>query len=126
MAAVAELVLGGATQVYIRAAQAGWRILREEEKRVLPRTLLRNIVRMKMNNKGVNLMDYTIRTVRIEEVSDCLPLPLLVVRLLLLLAATDVLCSIRKGKGHTLNLRRDILYKGGGTVIKTCHYFQFG
>ena len=27
MAAVAELVLGGATQVYIRAAQAGWRIL---------------------------------------------------------------------------------------------------
>ena len=77
MAAVAELVLGGATQVYIRAAQAGWRILREEEKRIIPGTLLRRMVRMKMTNEGVNLMDYPIKTFRIEEDCDCLPFPLI-------------------------------------------------
>ena len=77
MAAVAELVQGGATQVYIRAAQAGWRILREEEKRMIPRTLLRKMVRMKMNNEGVNLMDYPIRTEQNNKDSDCLPLPLI-------------------------------------------------
>ena len=77
MAAVAELVLGGATQVYIRAAQAGWRILREEEKRKIPRTLLRKMVRMKMNNEGVNLMDYLIKTVRLDKDCEYLPLPLI-------------------------------------------------
>jgi hypothetical protein len=77
MAAVAELVLGGATQVYIRAAQAGWRILREEEKRKIPRTLLSKMVRMKMNNEGVNLKDCPMKTVRIDEDSDCLPLSLI-------------------------------------------------
>ena len=77
MAAVAELVLGGATQVYIRAAQAGWRVLNEEEKRTIPRTLLRKMVRMKMNNEGVNLMDYLIKTVRLDEDCDCLPVPLI-------------------------------------------------
>ena len=77
MAAVAELVQGGATQVYIRAAQAGWRILREEEKREIPRTLLRKMVRMKMNSEGVNLMDYQIKTTKIHDGSDCLPLPLI-------------------------------------------------
>ena len=77
MAAVAELLLGGATQVYIRAAQVGGRILKEEEKRIIPRTLLRKMVRMKMNNEGVNLMDYLIKTVRLDKDCDCLPLPLI-------------------------------------------------
>ena len=77
MAAVAELVLGGATQVYIRAAQAGWRVLNEEEKRMIPRALLRKMIRMKMNNKGVNLLDYLIKTVRLDKDCDCLPLPLI-------------------------------------------------
>ena len=77
MAAVAELVLGGDTQVYIRAAQAGWRILREEEKRQIPRKLLRKMVRMKLNNEGVNLKVCPMKTVRIDEDSDCLPLPLI-------------------------------------------------
>ena len=31
MAAVAELVVGGATQVYIRAAGMGWKIQKDEE-----------------------------------------------------------------------------------------------
>ena len=77
MAAVAELVQGGATQVYIRAAQAGWRILREEEKRKIPRTLLRKMVRMKMNNERVNLKDYPMKTMGMYEDSDCFPLPLI-------------------------------------------------
>ena len=77
MAAVAELVLGGATQVYIMAAQAGWRILREEEKRNIPRTLLRKMVRMKINNEEVNLKDYPIKIVRIDVELNCLPLPLI-------------------------------------------------
>ena len=44
MAAVTQLVGGGATQVYITAAAAGWRILREEEKREIPRNLLKKMV----------------------------------------------------------------------------------
>ena len=77
MAAVAELVQGGATQVYIRAAQAGWRILREEEKREIPKTLLRKMVRMKMNNEGVNLKDYPMKTMRMYEDSERFPLLLI-------------------------------------------------
>ena len=77
MAAVAELLLGGATQVYIRAAHEGWRLLRVEEKRDIPRKLLKKMVRMKLNNEGVNLKVYPIRTVRIDDELDCLPLPLI-------------------------------------------------
>ena len=73
MAAVAELVLGGATQVYIRAAQVGWRILREEEKREIPRVLLRKMIRMKMINEGVNLTNCAGEKVKNYE--DCPPSP---------------------------------------------------
>ena len=76
MAAVAELVGGGATQVYIMAATMGWRILREEEKRKIPRNLLRKMIRMKINNDRVNLNDYSMNKVRTISEQDLLPLPL--------------------------------------------------
>ena len=76
MAAVAELVGGGATQVYIMAATMGWRILREEEKRKIPRNLLRKMIRMKINNDRVNLSEYSMNKVRTISEQDLLPLPL--------------------------------------------------
>ena len=69
----------GATQVYIRAAAAGWRILREEEIREIPRNLLRKMVRMKMNNEGVNLSDYPLNST--SNKSDLENLPLLLIQL---------------------------------------------
>ena len=77
MAAVTQLVGGGATQVYIRAAAAGWRILREEEKREIPRNLLRKMVRMQLNNEGVNLSVYPKNSVNNNPDLDNLPLPLI-------------------------------------------------
>jgi hypothetical protein len=60
----------------IRAAQAGCRIGGEEEKREIPRTLLMKMVRMKVNNEGVNLKKYPV-TIKMDEDLDCLPLPLI-------------------------------------------------
>ena len=77
MMAVAELVGGGATQVYIRAASLGWKILKEEEKRKIPRNLLRKIIRMKMNNDRVILRDHSINKVRTYSYHDWLPLSLI-------------------------------------------------
>ena len=76
MAAVGELVGGGATQVYIMAATMGWRILREEEKRKIPRNLLRKMIRMKISNDRVNLNEYSMNKVRTISEQDLLPLPL--------------------------------------------------
>jgi len=77
MAAVAELVGGGATQVYIMAATMDWRILREEEKRKIPRNLLRKMIRMKLNNDRVNLSEYSLNKLRTISEHDLLPLPLI-------------------------------------------------
>ena len=44
---------------------------------MIPRILLRKMVRMKTNSEGVNLKDYPIKTVRIDEELECLPLPLI-------------------------------------------------
>ena len=76
MAGVSELVGGGATQVYIMAATMGWRILREEEKRKIPRNLLRKMIRMKINNERVNLSEYPLDTRRNYSDQDFIPLPL--------------------------------------------------
>ena len=59
----------------IRATQARWRVLREEEKREIPRVLLRKMIRMKMINEGVNLTNCAGKKVKNYE--DCLPLPLI-------------------------------------------------
>ena len=56
--AVSDLVMGGATQVYIRAASLHWRILQDADKRIIPKNLLRKMVRMKVKTEGVKLADY--------------------------------------------------------------------
>ena len=66
LAAVDELVVGGATQVYIRAAGCGWRVQEEEagkNSQEIPRNLLMKMVRMKIKTEGVKLVDYPFQTV---------------------------------------------------------------
>jgi hypothetical protein len=70
MAAVAELAVGGATQVYIRAAGMGWKILKEEEKREIPRNLLRKMLKMKMRSEGVQLKEFPLQNVRMCAAKD--------------------------------------------------------
>ena len=57
--AVTDLVIGGATQVYIRAASLHWKILQPQEKREIPKNLLRKMLKMKIKSDGVNLADYS-------------------------------------------------------------------
>ena len=57
--AVTDLVIGGATQVYIRAASLHWQVLKNEEKRDLPKNLLRKMLKMKIQSDGVSLADYS-------------------------------------------------------------------
>jgi len=70
LAAVAELLEGGGTQVYILAAQMNWRILKQEEKRKLPKSLLTEMIRMMIMREKLNLSCFRIS-------KDCLPLPLI-------------------------------------------------
>merc|ERR1712130_268466 len=56
--AVADLVLGGATQVYIRAASLHWKILDEKEMRIIPVNLLRKMIKMKIKTEGIKLVEY--------------------------------------------------------------------
>ena len=55
---MSDLVTGGATQVYIRAASLHWRILEDADKRIIPKNLLRKMVRMKVKTEGIKLTDY--------------------------------------------------------------------
>merc|ERR1712130_66107 len=57
--AVADLVLGGATQVYIRAASLHWKILDEKEIRIIPANLLRKMIKMKIKTEGIRLVEFT-------------------------------------------------------------------
>ena len=66
LAAVAELVVGGATQVYIRAAGCGWRVQEEEagkSRQEIPANLLMQMLKMKMKTEGVNLVEYPFQNV---------------------------------------------------------------
>lgn len=69
--AVTDLVMGGATQVYIRAASLNWQILEEKDKREIPKNLLRKMVKMKIKTEGVKIIDSPPRHHR-----DVLPLSL--------------------------------------------------
>ena len=55
---MADLVLGGATQVYIRAASLHWKILDEKEMRIIPVNLLRKMIKMKIKTEGIKLVEY--------------------------------------------------------------------
>ena len=70
LAAVAELLVGGGTQVYILAAEMNWRILKEEEKRKMPKSLLTKMVRIMITKEKLNLSCFRIT-------KNCLPLPLI-------------------------------------------------
>ena len=63
MAAVSELVVGGATQVYIRADGMGWKIQKERDKREIPRNLIRKMLKMKLKTDGVHLTEYPLQNV---------------------------------------------------------------
>ena len=63
--------MGGATQVYIRAASLNWQILEEKDKREIPKNLLRKMVKMKIKTEGVKIIDSPPRHHR-----DVLPLSL--------------------------------------------------
>jgi len=74
LAAVAELLVGGATQVYIRAAGCGWRVQEEEagkSRQEIPANLLMQMLKMKMKTEGVNLVEYPFQNL------GYLPLPLI-------------------------------------------------
>ena len=64
MTAVSELLIYGATEVYIRAARMGWRILGEKDKRLIPRNLLKKMVKMKLQRESISLTDYPLQSVR--------------------------------------------------------------
>ena len=51
--------MGGATQVYIRAASLKWQILDEKTKRDIPKNLLKKMVKMKIKTENIKLTDYS-------------------------------------------------------------------
>ena len=51
--------MGGATQVYIRAASLKWMILDEKTKRDIPKNLLKKMVKMKIKTENIKLTDYS-------------------------------------------------------------------
>ena len=57
--AVGDLVVGGATQVYIRAAALKWQMLEENKKRDIPKNLLKKMVRMKIKTEDIRLTEYS-------------------------------------------------------------------
>ena len=57
--AVGDLVVGGATQVYIRAAALKWQMLEETKKRDIPKNLLKKMVRMKIKTEDIRLTEYS-------------------------------------------------------------------
>lgn len=57
--AVGDLVVGGATQVYIRAAALKWQMLEESKKRDIPKNLLKKMVRMKIKTEDIRLTEYS-------------------------------------------------------------------
>ena len=45
--------------MYIRAASLHWRIMDEKDKRIIPKSLLRKMLRMKLKTDGIRLLEYS-------------------------------------------------------------------